>query len=169
MAATPGRDNSLERSLRSELHRRGFRFRLHRRVLPGTTRSIDIAFVDPRVAIFVDGCFWHGCPLHSTWPKNNAAWWRDKIETNRKRDRDTDGRLISLGWIVIRVWEHEDAIAAADRITIAIRKRLRDGTNDRAGPARSKCGDAPGSLSKHHRARPLLRYRKHGRNSRSSI
>jgi len=120
MAATKGRDNALERSLRSELHRRGLRFRLHRRLLQGSRRSVDIVFPRARVAVFVDGCFWHGCPLHGTWPKNNAEWWRAKIEANRARDRDTDDRLARQGWTVVRVWEHETVIAAADRVASAL-------------------------------------------------
>lgn len=121
MASTRGRDNASERSLRSALHRRGLRFRLHRRIVEGTRRSVDIVFPGPRVAVFLDGCFWHGCPRHGTWPKNNAAWWREKIETNVARDRDTDRRLASLGWNVVRVWEHETIDEAVDRIEKAVR------------------------------------------------
>ena len=69
-----------------------------------------------KVAIFVDGCFWHGCPIHGTWPKANAEWWKTKILGNIARDRDTDKKLKALGWRVIRVWEHEDAKKAAKRI-----------------------------------------------------
>jgi DNA mismatch endonuclease (patch repair protein) len=116
MKATPGRDNPRERSLRSELHRRGLRFQVHRQLLRGTRRTADIVFPAIRLAIFLDGCFWHGCPHHVSWPKANAAWWREKIETNRRRDRDTDQRLANEGWIVIRVWEHEPITAAADRV-----------------------------------------------------
>jgi DNA mismatch endonuclease (patch repair protein) len=68
------------------------------------------------VAVFVDGCFWHGCPEHGTWPKENADWWRDKIEANRRRDADTDASLEAQGWSVIRVWEHKDATSAAAQI-----------------------------------------------------
>ncbi len=116
MARTAQRDNPRERALRAELHRRGLRFRLHQRILEGSRRTIDITFPGRRIAVFVDGCFWHGCPQHGTWPKNNADWWRAKIEANIARDRDTDGRLQAAGWTVVRVWEHEDVTAAADRI-----------------------------------------------------
>jgi DNA mismatch endonuclease, patch repair protein len=116
MKATPGHDNPRERSLRSELHRRGLRFRLHRPLLRDMRRTADIVFPTVKLAIFLDGCFWHGCPLHVSWPKRNAAWWREKIETNRHRDRDTDQRLAAEGWIVIRVWEHNLIGDAADRI-----------------------------------------------------
>ncbi len=70
--------------------------------------------------MFVDGCFWHGCDEHGTWPKQNADWWREKIEANQRRDRDTDARLRAAGWTVIRVWEHENAVTAADRIVEAV-------------------------------------------------
>jgi DNA mismatch endonuclease (patch repair protein) len=120
MSATKGRDNQPELSLRSALHRRGLRFRVHVGVLQGSRRSVDIAFPRQRIAIFVDGCFWHGCPSHGTWPKNNAQWWREKIEANRLRDRDTDRRLTNLGWIVIRVWEHEEVLATVERVAAAL-------------------------------------------------
>jgi DNA mismatch endonuclease (patch repair protein) len=120
MSVTRGRDNQLELSLRSALHRRGLRFRVHVELLQGSRRSVDIVFPRNRIAIFVDGCFWHGCPTHGTWPKNNAQWWRGKIEANRSRDRDTDRRLTDLGWTVIRVWEHEEVMAAVERVTVAL-------------------------------------------------
>lgn len=121
MRRTAQRDNLLERALRSELHRRGLRFRIHRRLLAGSRRSVDIVFPASRTAVFVDGCFWHGCPEHGTWPKNNAEWWRAKIISNIARDRDTDRKLADAGWTVIRVWEHETAEAAANRIEVAVR------------------------------------------------
>lgn len=116
MAATAGRNNRRERALRSELHRRGLRFRLHQRLLTNSRRTVDIVFSRSRVAVLLDGCFWHGCPTHGTWPKNNAAWWREKIEANTARDRDTDRRLTDAGWHVLRIWEHEPIEVAADLI-----------------------------------------------------
>lgn len=116
MAGVVQRNNSGERALRSELHKRGFRFRLHRPV-EGTRRTIDVAFISKRVAVFVDGCFWHGCSTHRSVPKNNTAWWRRKIDANIARDLDTTARLESTGWRVVRVWEHEPVAAAADRIS----------------------------------------------------
>ncbi len=92
-------------------------------MLESSRRTIDITFPRPRVAVFVDGCFWHGCPIHGTSPKNNAAWWRAKIDANIARDRDTDSRLREAGWIVIRIWEHEDIEAAADRVEEVLRSR----------------------------------------------
>jgi DNA mismatch endonuclease (patch repair protein) len=116
MQATKGRHNGVELRLRSALHRLGLRFRVHRRILAGSTRTADIVFVRRRVVVFVDGCFWHGCPVHMTWPKSNSDWWRAKIEANRRRDADTDARLAAAGWEVVRVWEHELADDAARRI-----------------------------------------------------
>jgi DNA mismatch endonuclease (patch repair protein) len=116
MKATPGHDNPREKLLRSELHRRGLRFRLHRPLLQDMRRTADIVFPTVKLAVFLDGCFWHGCPLHASWPKTNAAWWEEKIETNRRRDRDTNQRLAAEGWTVIRVWEHEPIAVAVDRI-----------------------------------------------------
>jgi DNA mismatch endonuclease (patch repair protein) len=75
------------------------------------------------VAVFVDGCFWHGCPKHATWPKANARWWREKIETNIRRDRDTDAVLKDAGWAVLRFWEHADEEKAALAVERAVRRR----------------------------------------------
>lgn len=121
MARTAQKDNSRERALRSALHKLGLRFRLHRCPLPRSRRTADIVFPSSRVAVFVDGCFWHSCPLHGTKPKNNADWWEAKLQANRARDRDTDERLRELGWNVVRVWEHEDSIVAALRIERVVR------------------------------------------------
>lgn len=116
MARTRRRDTKPELELRRALHARGFRYRVDRPVLAGMRRRPDIVFGPARVVVFVDGCFWHGCPEHATSPTNNAEFWRDKIETNRLRDRDTDRRLAEAGWTVVRVWEHEDVHDAAERV-----------------------------------------------------
>lgn len=102
----------------------GLRFRVDW-PLPGTRRRADLAFVRAKVVVFVDGCFWHGCPEHASWPKSNAAWWRNKIETNIRRDRDTDRRLREIGWSVLRFWEHDQAKRAAESIRRAVRPRTR--------------------------------------------
>ncbi|MGB7982368.1 MAG: very short patch repair endonuclease [Candidatus Nanopelagicales bacterium] len=120
-----------EKALRRELHRRGFRFRLHRRVPGASRRLIDIAFPGARVAVLVDGCFWHGCPEHGTHPRSNAGYWRDKIAANRVRDADTDRRLIEAGWIPVRIWEHEVPSLAADRVSAVLAVRRVDNS---AGP-----------------------------------
>lgn len=82
-----------------------------------------MAFTAAHVAVFLDGCFWHGCPEHGTWPKQNSEWWRAKIEANRRRDRDTDERLGRAGWLSLRVWEHEPIEDAAERVTEMVRLR----------------------------------------------
>jgi DNA mismatch endonuclease (patch repair protein) len=117
------KDTAVELALRSALHRMGLRFRVHQRVSPNVRRTVDIAFPKARVAVFVDGCFWHGCPIHGTWPKANADWWREKIEGNRRRDRDTTARLGQAGWTVLRMWEHESVDAAAEAIVDVLTKR----------------------------------------------
>jgi len=116
------KDTAPELALRSILHRAGLRFRLDY-ALAGTRRRADVVFARARVAVFVDGCFWHGCPQHGSWPKANADWWRTKIEGNIQRDRDTDNRLADEGWTVIRIWEHDDPAAAAKRIGDVVRAR----------------------------------------------
>jgi DNA mismatch endonuclease, patch repair protein len=121
MQATRGRDTAPELALRRELHRRGLRYRVDTSVIPGLRRRADIVFVRKRVAVFVDGCFWHGCPEHGTQSRSNAAFWRDKITTNVARDSDTDARLRRAGWTVVRVWEHENAQIAADRVETIVR------------------------------------------------
>lgn len=123
MARTRGRDTAPERALRSLLHRRGFRFRVDYPPLKGFRRRADVVFTRQRVAVFVDGCFWHACPQHATWPRANADFWRRKIETNRARDRDTDKRLADSGWIVVRIWEHEDPSEAAERVAQVVHAR----------------------------------------------
>jgi DNA mismatch endonuclease, patch repair protein len=116
---------SPELLLRSELHRRGLRYRVHYafRLAGLTRRRCDLAFPRQRVAVFVDGCFWHACPVHATAPKSNADWWRAKLSANVARDRDTDEKLRASDWEVIRIWEHEPEAAAADRVQDLVRSR----------------------------------------------
>lgn len=123
MSRQKSRDTSVEVSLRKALHARGARYRIHRRPVKGVRREADIVFGPARVAVFVDGCFWHGCPVHATWPKNNADFWREKIEGNRRRDLDTDGRFAEAGWLVLRVWEHESVEEAVERVLEAVTAR----------------------------------------------
>jgi DNA mismatch endonuclease (patch repair protein) len=124
MQATRRRDTPCELAVRSALHGLGLRYHVDC-PLPGSRRRADIAFGPARVAVFVDGCFWHGCPEHGTWPKANAAWWRDKIEGNRRRDHDTTQKLTDSGWLVLRFWEHTDPNAAACEIAAIVKSRLR--------------------------------------------
>jgi len=124
MRATGQRDTGPELALRSAVHRRGLRYRVHQRPLPTSRRRADLVFATARVAVFVDGCFWHGCPEHMTWPTSNAAWWREKIDGNRERDYETDTILETAGWMPLRVWEHEDPEAAAERVAQRVRERV---------------------------------------------
>lgn len=123
MSRQKSRDTQVEIALRKALYAAGLRYRVHRRPVQGVRREADIVFVGAKVAVFVDGCFWHGCPDHATWPKNNAEFWRTKIEGNRQRDIDTDTRLAEAGWLAVRVWEHEGADIAAHRVRAAVDSR----------------------------------------------
>lgn len=122
MKRMPRENSGPELRLRRILHARGLRYRTHRRGLPGTP---DLVFSRARIAVFVDGCFWHSCPEHGTMPKANADWWGRKLEGNVQRDRRVDGELEEMGWLPIRVWEHQDPDLAADHVERAWRERLR--------------------------------------------
>lgn len=111
-----GENTKPEVDLRRELYRLGLRYRLHQAIVPGTRRRVDIVFPGPKIAVDVRGCFWHGCPQHATQPKSNVEWWREKLDANRSRDRDTCERLENAGWKLIVVWEHEKPEVAALRI-----------------------------------------------------
>jgi DNA mismatch endonuclease (patch repair protein) len=117
----PRRDTKPEIALRRELHARGLRFRKEYRALPGRP---DVVFTRARLVVFVDGCFWHRCPEHATFPKTNAAWWAAKLEANVARDRRQDQQLVDDGWTVVRVWEHEAVNASCDRIEATWRSLL---------------------------------------------
>lgn len=120
MARIRQKGTSAELALRRQLYGRGIRYRVDFEVLRRPRRVADIAFPGLRIAVFVDGCFWHGCPEHATWPKNNSDFWRQKIEANRLRDMDTNERLKNDGWLVLRFWEHEPADMAASAVEDAI-------------------------------------------------
>lgn len=117
------RDTGPELRLRSELHRRGLRFRVDA-PLPFLPRHrVDVLFGPVKVAVYVDGCFWHGCPEHGSIPKSNVEWWREKIARVRRRDAQTNATLQNEGWEVIRVWEHEQTMRAADRVESVLNAR----------------------------------------------
>jgi DNA mismatch endonuclease, patch repair protein len=120
------RDTDPELAIRKLLHASGLRFRVTLPIPGMPRRSIDIAFTKAKVAVFVDGCFWHVCPEHATSPAANSAWWAKKLTTNQARDISTNEHLRELGWDVVRIWEHEDPVAAAERIT----EQVRDGRTD---------------------------------------
>ena len=103
MARVRNKDTAPEIALRKAVWETGLRYRLHMR-LPGTP---DFSFPRERVAVFIDGCFWHGCPRHYTKPARNAQFWAEKLKRNTARDRRVDNELRKLGWLVLRVWEHE--------------------------------------------------------------
>lgn len=109
--------------LRTELHRRGLRYRVDFPLVAAglARRRADLVFPRRRVAVFVDGCFWHSCSEYRTSPKSNSSWWGTKLATNVTRDRDTDRRLVEAGWAVIRIWEHEAVDVAADRVEAVVR------------------------------------------------
>ncbi len=122
MRRNPRRDTRPEIVLRSELHLRGLRFRkdLPLRV-PGRVVRPDVAFTRARLAIFVDGCFWHACPVHGNQPQVNTEYWRPKLARNVARDRAVDSALQVAGWRVLRAWEHELPASVADRVEAMLR------------------------------------------------
>lgn len=129
MRSNKGRDTRPELELRRAVHALGLRYRVSTRPLPGVRRTADIVFPRVKIAVFLDGCFWHGCPNHHTVAKTNARFWADKVEQTRRRDRETDELLSQAGWTVLRVWEHEHAEESALRIAAAYRTvRKRSGS-----------------------------------------
>ncbi len=124
MKAAKPRDTAPEKALRSALHRKGLRFRIDQKPIKELNRKADIVFRSAKVAVFVDGCFWHGCPIHGTQAKANAEFWRHKIKQNQARDVETNLLLIKAGWKVIRVWEHENPEKAAENIYKSVHRRL---------------------------------------------
>lgn len=115
MQSNKNRDTVPELAVRALLHAAGRRYRVNYRPVPGLRRSADIVFTRAHVAVFIDGCFWHGCPVHYQRPTLNQRYWDLKVVGNMVRDRDTVERLTAEGWTVLRFWEHEDpgAVAAA--------------------------------------------------------
>jgi DNA mismatch endonuclease (patch repair protein) len=128
MSRVKGKDSAAERALRSALHAEGLRFRLHRRM---ETVTVDIVFPGPKVALFVDGCFWHGCPKHATFPRSNQRYWLPKLAENKERDDRQSACLRKAGWKVIRVWEH-DCLPPATRVVARIAKACRSGRGGEA-------------------------------------
>ena len=138
--ATPSRNSHL----RAELDRHDLAYEVDHSV-DGTRRRVDIVFPPSKVAVYVDGCYWHGCPDHGTMPKANREWWEAKLAANRARDADTDSTLTAAGWAVLRFWEHHDPVSAAEEVARAVRNRrsvqtnghstARNGRRDPASPS----------------------------------
>lgn len=120
------RDTGPELAVRQRVHAMGLRYRVDA-PLPGLRRRADMLFSGARVAVFVDGCFWHGCPQHATTPKSNTDWWREKIAANVRRDHDTDATLRSSGWEIVRIWAHEPPDIAAARVASIVSTRTARG------------------------------------------
>jgi DNA mismatch endonuclease (patch repair protein) len=122
MQRQASRDTGPELAVRRLLHRRGLRYRVHVRPVAGLRRTGDIVFTRRKVAVFVDGCFWHGCPdcYGDRQHKTNTWYWPAKIQRNRARDDDTDLRLAAAGWRVVRIWEHESPETGVERIVAAL-------------------------------------------------
>lgn len=116
MSKQKRRDTDAELRVRKLLHARGIRFRVDSRPEPDLRVRGDIVWRGRRLVVFIDGCFWHGCPQHATRPKANAEWWASKLDENVRRDRRADQELASRGWTVLRFWEHEDPEVVADAI-----------------------------------------------------
>jgi len=114
-----------EELLRKALTELGLEYEVDSGPLPESSRKADVLFLSEKVAVFVDGCFWHGCPIHGTRAKANAEFWREKIETNKRRDMDTNRKLEESGWVVFRAWEHEDPQEVAKRVAGILVNRSR--------------------------------------------
>ncbi|MBL1288083.1 very short patch repair endonuclease [Streptomyces sp. NPDC057699] len=125
MSRQARRDTKPEVAVRKLLHAAGYRFRVNARVPDMPRRTIDIAFTRAKVAVMIDGCFWHGCPVHATQPKSNAEWWREKLDRNMARDRETTEHLAAAGWTVLRFWEHEAPDGAAELVAAAVEQGRR--------------------------------------------
>jgi DNA mismatch endonuclease (patch repair protein) len=121
MQGNKSRDTKPEMAVRRALHAMGLRYRIAARPLAGLSRTADLVFRRARIAVFVDGCFWHGCPAHHAPPRTNAIYWAAKIKGNKARDRDTTILLRAAGWTVLRFWSHEDPSAVAANISQVVR------------------------------------------------
>ncbi|MFC7636385.1 DNA mismatch endonuclease Vsr [Streptomyces thermogriseus] len=133
MSRQGSRDTAPEIAVRRLLHAAGLRYRVNVPVPGMPRRTIDIAFGKYKVAIFMDGCFWHGCPEHATHPKANSEWWRRKLDRNMSRDIETTGHLTEAGWTVLRFWEHEDPLKVALRVQEVVASKQAEHTARRRG------------------------------------
>ncbi|MEU4215094.1 very short patch repair endonuclease [Actinoplanes sp. NPDC026623] len=120
MRGNRGRNTRPEVRLRRAVWSLGMRYRVGVRPVPSLRRTADLVFTRVRVAVFVDGCYWHGCPEHYRPARQNAAFWSAKIAANRQRDGETDNLLRAAGWMVVRIWEHQDVTAGAEIVRAAV-------------------------------------------------
>lgn len=116
MQSNRGRDTKPELALRSAVFALGLRYRVSARPINDFRRTADLVFTRAKVAVFLDGCFWHGCPDHHSIAATNAAFWAENVRRNRERDRETDQRLKEAGWVSVRIWEHEEPTEAALKV-----------------------------------------------------
>ncbi|WP_314223357.1 very short patch repair endonuclease [Streptomyces zaehneri] len=131
MSKQASKDTGVELAVRRLLHATGMRYRVEYPVPGMPRRRIDVAFPRAKVAVLIDGCFWHGCPQHATHPKSNAEWWRTKLERNMARDRETTEHLTAEGWTVLRFWEHEAPEEVVVRVVATVERRRTEATRGR--------------------------------------
>jgi DNA mismatch endonuclease (patch repair protein) len=124
MQANRGRDTAPELAVRRAVHALGLRYRVSQRPVKAFPRTADMVFASPKVAVFMDGCYWHGCPEHFIPPRTNVEFWNKKIQRNVERDRETRWTLEQHGWLVLRYWEHDDPTEVAQQIRQMIVQRL---------------------------------------------
>ncbi len=127
MQGNRSRDTAPELAVRRLVHAVGLRYRVNARPLPTLRRTADLVFTRRRVAVFIDGCFWHGCAEHHRQPGANADYWSAKVARNRERDADTDAALTAAGWTVLRFWSHVDPVEVAEAIVEAVDKAAANG------------------------------------------
>ncbi|AWE50480.1 very short patch repair endonuclease [Streptomyces nigra] len=123
MSRQSSKDTAAELAVRRLLHAAGLRYRVEYPVPGMARRRIDIAFTSVKVAVLIDGCFWHGCPVHATQPKSNAEWWRQKLDRNMARDAETTAHLTAAGWEVLRFWEHESPEDVVVAVAATVERR----------------------------------------------
>lgn len=131
MSRQASKDTAVELAVRRLLHAAGLRYRVEYPVPGLPRRRIDVAFPRAKVAVLIDGCFWHGCPQHATHPKANAEWWRSKLDRNMARDRETTEHLLAAGWTVLRFWEHEAPEEVAVRVATVVKRQRTERTRGR--------------------------------------
>lgn len=135
MQSNRRRDTGPERRVRRLLHRQGLRYRVDYPLPFDRRRKADVVFPRAKVAVFIDGCFWHGCPQHYQAPSANAEYWRAKVESKKARDRDTDLHLQELGWKVLRFWEHDDPLSVVVPAVVGAVRAPRATSGQPAAPA----------------------------------